>query len=374
MISVKLYNKKQPSKKLDKSIDFPFRTVFSETLNDASTKYNHIVVAGIGGSDLGTRAIFNALLHPYNNEVNERKIYFAGDTTDPDQISALFQTIDLNETLFILVSKSGETIEIKTFFEILQKEFKDSNIELQDHLWFITDSETGTFRKFAEDNGIKCFDIPKNIGGRFSVLTNVGLVPATLFDINTREMIRGAKDLDEYFFSIENDYISEYTDFKISEYNNGKNISVLMPYKYSLKEFAKWYQQLWAESLGKNGKGQTPVAMLGPVDQHSQLQLMIDGPNDKFITILKVLNNATVEDRSGNVLNAEVDATLETLVDKGKSVALITIPELTPYYLGQLFYFFEISVTLFANELNVNAFDQPAVEEVKRRIASKLNI
>src|SRR5690606_34056297 len=140
---------------------------------------------------------------------------------------------------------------------------------------------TGTFRNFANENGIKCFDIPKNIGGRFSVLTNVGFIPSNLFNIDTKEILRGAKELDEYFTNTENDLVSEYTNFKISEYKSGKDISVLMPYKYSLKEFAKRYQQLWSESLGKNSKGQTPLAMLGPVDQHSQLQLMLDGPDNK---------------------------------------------------------------------------------------------
>jgi glucose-6-phosphate isomerase len=373
MISVKLYNNTIEATSLNKNLDFPFRSIFTQELNSPTTHFNHIVVVGIGGSDLGTRAIFNALLHPYHNEVNDRKIYFAGDTTDPDQINALFETLNLSDSLFIFVSKSGETIEIKTFFEEVQKRISSNNLNLKDHVWFITDPESGSFKKFANENGIKCFDIPQNIGGRFSVLTNVALVPSNIFNIDTKEILRGAKDLDEYFFNTENDFISEYSNSKLIEYGSGKNVSVMLPYKSSLKEFAKWYQQLWSESLGKDSKGQTPVAMLGPVDQHSQLQLMLDGPNDKFTTIIKVENNSQGDNRLNRILNIEADATLETLTEKNKPVALITIPDLTPYYLGQLFYFFEISVVLFAEGLGVNAFDQPAVEEVKQKINLKLN-
>jgi glucose-6-phosphate isomerase len=373
MISVKLYNNKTTSNNLNKNTEFPFQTTLTDQTAEVSTDFNNIVVVGIGGSDLGTRAIFNALIHPYNNEINNKKIYFAGDTTDPDQINSLFETINITDTLFIFVSKSGETIEIKTFFEEVQSKLLEKSLDINQHIWFITDPDSGAFRNFANTNGIKCFDIPQNIGGRFSVLTNVGLVPSKIFNIDIQEMLRGARDFDEYFKSTENDIVSEYTNFKLSEYNEGKDISVILPYKYSLKEFAKWYQQLWSESLGKDGKGQTPVAMLGPVDQHSQLQLMLDGPDDKFITVIKVIGNVNSDNRLSRVLNIEADATIETLSEKGKSVAVLTIPELTPYYLGQLFYFFQISVTLFAGALDINAFNQPAVEEVKQKINSKLN-
>lgn len=374
MLQIHFYNKNSNLVSIDKNMNFPFREVLDTASTNQTTPFSNIVVVGIGGSDLGTRAIFNALVHPYNNELNSKKIYFAGDTTDPDQTLSLFDVLNLSDTLFILISKSGETIEITSYLEILQEKLKQNNLKLRDHIWIVTDPVKGSFREYANVHQIKTFGMPTNIGGRFSVLTDVGLLPAGLFNLNTVEMLKGAKEMDTYFFRTVNDLVSQYVQFKADEYNSGKNISVLMPYKYGLKDFAKWYQQLWSESLGKNGKGQTPVSMLGPVDQHSQLQLMLDGPNDKFITIIKVRKSKTDISDMNDLLNIEADATIETLAKKGKPVCVIEIPELNEYYLGQLFYFFQIAVTLFANSIGVNAFDQPAVEEVKQLINSKLRL
>lgn len=374
MLQIHFYNKNSNLVSIDKNMNFPFREVLDNTPTNQTTPLSNIVVVGIGGSDLGTRAIFNALVHPYNNELNSKKIYFAGDTTDPDQILSLFDVLNLSDTLFLLVSKSGETIEITSYLEILQEKLKQNNLKLSDHIWIVTDPVKGSFRDYAKVHQIKTFGIPTNIGGRFSVLTDVGLVPASLFNLNTIEMLKGAKEMDTYFFRTVNDLVSQYVQFKLDEYSSGKNISVLMPYKYGLKDFAKWYQQLWSESLGKNGKGQTPISMLGPVDQHSQLQLMLDGPDDKFVTIIKVRKSKTDVADMNELLNIEADATIQTLAKKGKPLCVIEIPELNEYYLGQLFYFFQIAVTLFANSIGVNAFDQPAVEEVKQLINSKLRL
>lgn len=374
MLQIHFYNKNSNLVSIDKNMHFPFREVLDNTPTNQTTPLSNIVVVGIGGSDLGTRAIFNALVHPYNNELNSKKIYFAGDTTDPDQILSLFDVLNLSDTLFLLVSKSGETIEITSYLEILQEKLKQNNLKLSDHIWIVTDPVKGSFREYANVHQIKTFGIPKNIGGRFSVLTDVGLVPASLFNLNTIEMLKGAKEMDTYFFRTVNDLVSQYVQFKLDEYSSGKNISVLMPYKYGLKDFAKWYQQLWSESLGKNGKGQTPISMLGPVDQHSQLQLMLDGPDDKFVTIIKVRKSKTDVADMNELLNIEADATIQTLAKKGKPLCVIEIPELNEYYLGQLFYFFQIAVTLFANSIGVNAFDQPAVEDVKQLINSKLRL
>lgn len=374
MLQIHFYNKNSNLVSIDKNMNFPFREVLDNTPTNQTTPLSNIVVVGIGGSDLGTRAIFNALVHPYNNELNSKKIYFAGDTTDPDQILSLFDVLNLSDTLFLLVSKSGETIEITSYLEILQEKLKQNNLKLSDHIWIVTDPVKGSFRDYAKVHQIKTFGIPTNIGGRFSVLTDVGLVPASLFNLNTIEMLKGAKEMDTYFFRTVNDLVSQYVQFKAEEYSLGKDIAVLMPYKYGLKDFAKWYQQLWSESLGKNGKGQTPISMLGPVDQHSQLQLMLDGPDDKFVTIIKVRKSKTDIADMNELLNIEADATIETLAKKGKPVCVIEIPELNEYYLGQLFYFFQIAVTLFANKISVNAFDQPAVDEVKQLINSKLRL
>ncbi len=376
-----------------KSGDFPFRSIFAEEIPTLATSSKNIVIVGIGGSDLGTRAIFDALLHPFNNEVNDKKFYFGGDTTDPDQISAMFETLKLDDSLFIFVSKSGKTIEQNVFLKITIDNFAKSGIDYSERIIFITDKTEGQFRQISDENNFQSFEIPSEVRGRFSVLTNVGLIPSAIFGIDTHNLIEGARDLDEYFFKSEKDFVSQYVNFKLAEYKNGKNISVMMPYKYSLKQFAKWYQQLWAESLGKNSMGQTPVAMLGPVDQHSQLQLMNDGSDDKFVTIIKVLeskNNLVTENFNSiaeldylsgkglnEILNIEAEATIESLVKAGRPVAVLEIPNLDEYHLGQLFYFFMLSTAIFGQALNINPYDQPGVEENKRTIlelVQKLNI
>ncbi len=387
MINLKVYNSNSSST-LSKNGDFPFRSILSQEIPTLATSSKNIIIVGIGGSDLGTRAIFDAILHPYNNEIKNKKFYFAGDTTDPDQVNSIFESINLSESLFIFVSKSGKTIEQNIFLKVTVDRFSVENVDYHDRIIFITDSNGSQFSEIAENNGFHLFPIPEEVGGRFSVLTNVGFVPSAIFGIDNYKLIEGASDLDKYFLNSDDDFISQYTQFKFDEYQKGKNISVMMPYKYSLKSFAKWYQQLWAESLGKNGKGQTPIAMLGPVDQHSQLQLMNDGPDDKFITIIKVLesnkNILTSDARQieelgylssrdlNSVLNVEADVTIETLVKAGRPVAVLEIPNLDEYHLGQLFYFFMLSTALFGQAMGIDPYNQPGVEENKTSIDSSV--
>ncbi len=355
-----------------------------------------IVIIGIGGSDLGTRAIHKALSHPHYNEYaditlnDEPKIYFIGDTTDPEMISGLMDILNLERTLWLVVSKSGNTIEQSSTFAFVRSEYQKLNLNPVDYIAFLTDPKSGTLREISNKSGYKTVDIPSDVGGRFSVLSSVGMVPAHLLGLDVDQMLSGAKDLHELISSSkenDRDDVLEYALNKFAQYKSGKNISVMMPYQYSLYEFAKWYQQLWAESLGKQvnskgevvNEGQTPIAVLGPVDQHSQLQLFNEGPNDKFFTFIRAeesRSNLNLPDDYKDVeqfeflqgksfqeiLNLEQSTTAFALTKYGRPNVTISIPKVDAYHLGQLFYMFEVVVTLFGYALDINPFDQPGVE------------
>ncbi|MFS8131312.1 MAG: glucose-6-phosphate isomerase [Candidatus Dojkabacteria bacterium] len=357
-----------------------------------------IVIIGIGGSDLGTRAIQRAINGLYYNQKSteddrhSKNIYFSGDTTDPEAIAELLDVIDLKKTMFFVVSKSGNTVEQAStfaYFRNLYVQMDNEEHTPQKHFIFLTDAVTGTLRELATKENYDAFEVPSDVGGRFSVLSTVGLIPAYLVGVDVEQMLKGAQDLDEEIKKSKDkmDDILEYVGLKYLYYKGGKNISVMMPYQYGLYEFAKWYQQLWAESLGKKvdlegnevHEGQTPIAAVGPVDQHSQLQLYNEGPNDKVITFIRAegsrVNIDLPEDYTDaeafeflkghnfhELLNYEQETSAFSLTANGRPNATLTIPKVDEYNLGQLFYFFEVAVSYFGNLLNINTFDQPGVE------------
>lgn len=348
-----------------------------------------IIVIGIGGSDLGTRAVHRAINGLfYNQSPKGKKIYFTGDTTDPEAIAELEQVLELEKSVFFVVSKSGNTIEQASVFAYFREVCINKGLDPVKHFIFLTDPKTGTLREIAGKDGYKTYDIPSDVGGRFSVLSTVGIIPSYLIGVNVEKLLQGAKDLQEHIEKEEMDIASQYISIRYASYKNaGKKISVLMPYQYSLYEFAKWYQQLWGESLGKkvNTKGeevfegQTPQAALGPVDQHSQLQLFNEGPNDKFFTLIKATESRTdlkiPADMKGldqfnffkgrsfqEILNYELETTAFSLTQNKRPNVTLEIPKVDEYHLGQLLYFFEVGVTLFGYAIDVNPFDQPGVE------------
>ncbi|MEP7103608.1 MAG: glucose-6-phosphate isomerase [Candidatus Dojkabacteria bacterium] len=368
-----------------------------------------IVVVGIGGSDLGTRAIQRAVNGLYYNQKtteddkHSKNIYFSGDTTDPEAISELLEIIDLKKTMFFVVSKSGNTVEQASTFAYFRNLYIEMNSEEhppQKHFIFLTDAITGTLRELAIKENYEAFEVPSDVGGRFSVLSTVGLIPAYLVGVNVEELLRGAQELNEKIKESknENDDILKYVGLKYLYYKGGKNISVMMPYQYGLYEFAKWYQQLWAESLGKKldlegnevHEGMTPTASVGPVDQHSQLQLYNEGPNDKVVTFIRAEGSRKSlnlpADYKGaeafdylkghnfhELLNYEQETTAFSLTKNGRPNATLSIPKLDEYHLGQLFYFFEVAVSYFGYLLNINTFDQPGVELSKNAMYGVLN-
>lgn len=360
-------------------------------------EFDSFVVLGIGGSALGPIAVHQALSHLRYNELpkekrNGPKLYVE-DNIDPERMASLLDVIDVSRTAFNVITKSGSTSEtmaqLLIVFDLLKKRCGE---DFSSCVFATTDAEKGNLIKIAREYGLTTFVIPEGVGGRFSELSPVGLLAAAVCGIDIEALLLGAARMDEA--------LKEPDVFKNPAYltalmqfismKRGKNISVMMPYADSLKYISDWYAQLWAESLGKRydraGRevfaGQTPVKALGVTDQHSQVQLYTEGPFDKVVTFLGVDEYRTtfeipegfaklpdVNFLCGHTLNeliaAEQRATEYALTKAGRPNFTITLPRVTPETVGALLYFFEV-MTAFAGELlDINAFDQPGVEEGK---------
>ncbi len=361
-------------------------------------RFDNILILGMGGSSLGGKAVCEALLPPYWNLLtkeqrnNYPRIFFL-DNIDPDQMNALLQILDLKKTLVNVVTKSGSTAEVMAQYmvlkELMEKELGD---DYRKNIIATTDKNIGILKQLSDQEGYKTFYIPDDIEGRFSVFSAVGLLPMALVGINIEEITQGIKDMDLALkntdincnIAAQNALIHFIMDVK-----KGKNISVMMPYSNRLRYVADWYCQLWAESLGKErdknnnivNTGQTPVKALGVTDQHSQIQLYNEGPNDKIINFLRVKEFDTTLDipnifeytgisyLGGKTMNklfsAEADSTTASLIDYKRPNVTITIPKVTPYYLGQLLYMFEVQTAITGALYNIDAFNQPGVEQSK---------
>lgn len=362
-------------------------------------KFDNVVVLGIGGSALGGLAVTEALLKPYWNALsNEQRngyprIFFL-DNIDPDQISGLLNTLDLEKTLFNVISKSGTTAETMSQYIIVHEKLKAVCGEnYKDHIVVTTDEKKGVLRQIAQQEGFAAFPVPNDVGGRFSVFSAVGMLPFALVGINIEELQRGMKEItpslqnkDLYQnIAAQNAIIHVLLDQK-----KGKKISVCMPYSSRLRYVSDWYCQLWAESLGKEkdlkgnivNTGQTPVKALGATDQHSQIQLYNEGPNDKVITFIRVnkfendlkipatysniseleyMSNKTINE----LINAEANATRITVSGYHRPNVTITLPEVNEFYLAQLMFMFEVQTAFAGKIYNINPFDQPGVEQAK---------
>ena len=264
-------------------------------------RFENILILGMEGSAPGGMAITDALLTPYWNFLpdekrnNFPKIFYL-DNIDPDEILGLLEILDLKKTLVNIITKSDSTAETMSQFMIIKDKMeKELGDDYRKNIVATTDKNTGVLRQIAEQEGYKTFVVPDDVGGRFSALSAVGLLPLALTGIDIDEIIRGVKDMDEMLQNTDihsNIAAQNALIHYLADKQKGKNISVMMPYASRLKSFAKWYIQLWAESLGKEydldgnkvHNGQTPVAALGATDQHTQIQLFNEGPNNKIIT------------------------------------------------------------------------------------------
>jgi len=362
---------------------------------------DNFVVIGIGGSALGNIMLHTALNHPeYNLLPREqrggRPRMFFLDNVDPDRTASLLDALDPRKTLFNVITKSGDTAETMSNFLVarawLMRGVGKKNISR--HIVATTDKEKGHLRKIVDLEGYTSFVVPDGVGGRFTVLTPVGLLSAAASGINIRRLLAGAAAMDEICRTdnpMKNPAALNALLHYLLDTRKGKNISVMMPYVHRLRDFADWYRQLWAESLGKklslDGKrvnvGQTPVKALGATDQHSQIQLYMEGPFDKVLTLIGVdrypkeitipRTFARMEGiaylgghRLGALIKAEQDSTALALAKNSRPNCTVTLPHLNAFTLGQLIYMYELQ-TAFAGALyNINAFDQPGVELGKK--------
>lgn len=369
-----------------------------KTAADVRRDFEAFVVLGIGGSALGPIAIQQALNHLHYNELPAGKRpgprFYVEDNIDPERMAALFDVIDVQKTCFNIITKSGATAETMSQYLILSTALKEKVGEgWQKHIIATTDHEKGNLIRLAHQEGFKLFYIPASVGGRFSELSPVGLLPAAVCGIDIRGMLSGAKCMDNRCKSDDvwqNPALLEAVLQYICMQEMGRNVQVVMPYADSLKYMADWFCQLWAESLGKNvtrdgqpcNVGQTPTKALGVTDQHSQLQLYTEGPYDKVVTLMKVGSfRCTTEIPHGcdefkdvaflggktlnQLIEAERQGTEYALYKAGRMSQTITLPVVNAQTIGQLIYFLELTTAYAGELLNIDAFNQPGVEESK---------
>ncbi len=364
------------------------------TAKQVKKNFDNFVVLGIGGSALGPIAVFQALCHLRHNELPKSKRKFpklyVEDNVDPERMVALLDVLDLDKTVFNVVTKSGATSETMSQYliimDILKQRYGD---KANEHMIATTSANKGNLIKIANKENLKTFYIPDGVGGRFSELCPVGLLPAAVVGIDIKAMLAGAAYMDKLCKSkdVKNNPALICALLEYLAMQKGKNISVMMPYADSLKYIADWYCQLWGESLGKaidnDGNevfvGQTPVKALGVTDQHSQVQLYREGPFDKVITLIAVENYRTtceisngceefpdVSFLSGHTLNelitAERKATEYALTTAHRLNYTVTLPEVNAFTIGQLLFMFEMETAYAGAMLNINTFNQPGVE------------
>jgi glucose-6-phosphate isomerase len=358
-------------------------TFLKARIDSLNFTQKQIAVIGIGGSTLGTYAIYNFMKYNKQNSKTLKKELFFFESTDPVNLNGTLSQLNLEDTLFIVISKSGTTIETISIFKYLMSITKID----KSNLLVITENDS-KLNTFAKANDINSFEIPKNVGGRFSVLSNVGLVPLYLAGFNIDELLKGAKNISTSFF--EQHELYDHLIKKARTYYEFKdvyNINAVFSYSQLLEGFNKWYIQLWGESLGKidinnTNQGLTPIGLLGPVDQHSFLQLIVEGQRDKTVTFIKIkdfkdntkiasihlegleeldyINNLDFED----LINLQADATIASVKEYKKDIPidLIEIEEISEYEIGKLLFYYELLTSIVGKFLRINTYDQPGVE------------
>jgi glucose-6-phosphate isomerase len=368
------------------------KALAEEVRSSGATDFVHV---GIGGSALGPIALCRALGHPYYNLLPDRpgpRLHFA-ENTDPTSLSAILDVIDPSNTWVNVVTKSGSTAETMANFLVVRSTLVEAlgGSDYGERVVFTTDLEKGYLRQIAEREGIKTLPIPPDIGGRFSVFTPVGLFPAAVAGLDTDALIKGAAlCVDEVTQRGANHPAIQGAAYHyLTDVAKGRNVRVLMPYADSLDRLAAWFVQLWAESLGKEGKGSTPHGAVGTTDQHSQLQLYMEGPQDKVVEIIEVENHPrdraipkAYEDLDGlgylgghtmaELLNVECDATRKALTKAGRPNCTIKLGAIDEEHLGYLMQALEAQTAVAGSLYGVNPFDQPGVEAGKRITYSRM--
>jgi len=350
---------------------------------------DYIYIVGIGGSTLGTKAIYTFLRTTYNFK---RKLFFL-DTIDPLRINYLLSLGDLNNSQFIIISKSGGTIEPISILKYISTMVRIS----EDNCSVIAGKNTSLW-EFASKNNLESFLIPDNVGGRFSVFSPVGLLPLAIIGVDVQKLLDGCKIVHESFFNRREyfDLIIKKARFLV-ENKSRFVMNIIFSYSSVFRDFNRWFVQLWAESLGKkniNGtrQGLTPVSLIGPDDQHSFLQLIMDGPRDKTITIFKIDNlkdESLIPDQDNfscfdldyinnksfnDLINLQADSTYEAILqEKDIPCDKITITIIDEINIAKLMYRFFLLTSSIGSFMQINTYDQPGVELGKKILKNKFN-
>lgn len=360
---------------------------YAKTINK-----KYIVVVGTGGSSLGSKAIYEFLLP---SKKPTREIIFL-ETVDPLNIKQNLAKIDITDSHFIFISKSGNTIEVLSLLKYL-----DSILEINKFNCTVISNNKSNLTNLAINNGIKVFELDNNISGRFSVFSVAGLVPLCIAGVDIDNLLNGCKRVSDSFFNKDKYYTQIIRKARFFVENKNRfNINAVFSYSSSLEGFNRWYVQLWAESLGKiniNGTRQalTPVSLIGPVDQHSFLQLIIDGVRDKTVTFIKIANLKdesripvdsnhkfsvlglqNIEGLSFNeLLNAQADATIKS-VHEQKDIPCdeLTISTVDEYNIAKLMFSYQLLVSCIGKFLQINTYNQPGVELGKEILIENLGL
>ncbi|RQD67950.1 MAG: glucose-6-phosphate isomerase [Tindallia sp. MSAO_Bac2] len=369
-----------------------------EAADSIRQKSEVLVVIGIGGSYLGARAVLellkaNSMFQSESLTNNGVQVIFAGQHMDSDYLKALTKWLEKKDFTINVISKSGTTTEPAIAFRILRQlmESKYGQEESKRRIYVTTDEKKGALKNLANEKGYKSFVIPDDIGGRYSVLTPVGLLPIASAGIDIEEMLEGARKACEDFRNslMDNNASYQYAAYRNFLYQQGRTIEVLASYDPSFHYLCEWWKQLFGESEGKDGRGIFPASLQFTTDLHSMGQYVQDGRRILFETVLniekshsEVLVPDTGENEDGldylknkdlaTINQKALEGTVMAHIDGGVPIGILTIPEKTPYWIGYVLYFFQKSCAISGYMLGVNPFDQPGVEDYKRNMFALL--
>lgn len=350
--------------------------------HDIDRRFNTIAIIGIGGSSLGIKAI-ERLLRP--STPNAKKLIYL-ENSDPISIMQEMKQIDKFRTLFIVISKSGGTVETLSIFKRLIASF-ELPLDHSDQIYVVSD-ENSILAHFADEHHLRRFVIPSNVGGRFSVLSAVGMVPLTLAGFDTAAILKGAQTFLEQFWNRQEEHMLQKAAYYVT-HSDQYPMNVLFAYSDTFEEFGKWVVQIWGESLGKRNRrgervGLTPISLIGSVDQHSFLQLIIEGPLNKTVTFMHIEHSEDhlmipelslhyleksdfVNGKSFNeLINAQCHATMQSVLQSGVSVDEIAWKQIDEASVGELILYYELLTSLSGALFEINTYDQPGVEIGKK--------
>lgn len=382
-------------------LDLPVKgyNVESESMKNIAEEWRKkvevVVVIGIGGSYLGSKAALEALIHPFSSDLNMRewpRVVFAGHNLSQDYMSELIDLINVKDFAVIVISKSGTTTEPAVAFRILKKILrrKYGEKEASSRIVAVTDKSRGALKGVAEKEGYRTFVIPDDVGGRYSVLTPVGLLPMAVAGVDINKIIEGAAVMRKCCMERSSDNVAvKYAALRNLLYRKGKTTEILVNFNPKLQYFAEWWKQLFGESEGKEGKGIFPASVNFTTDLHSMGQYIQEGERVMFETVLDVKSagkELSVDDDPDNsdglnylagmgveAINKQArNGTILAHVDGGVPNILLELLMVDAYNLGALFYFFEFACGISAYMLGINPFDQPGVEAYKKNMFALL--